>query len=368
MKSLAYRLLCGCLKDNDLAASAIKGGSLSDWESALQVATDELILPLLYSRIKQLELGSSVPPEILDALSAVEGLNEKRNRCILGELKLVATLLNKVGVEPVLLKGVAYLAMGVYPNRATRYLCDIDLLLSEAQLRPAVDILAANGFQADTTDRVGYFRHHHPPVRRTGSVFIEIHHSLSLAKSASLLPAHELIARSVPFDFDGARVRVPCPADLFTHLVLHSQIQHSYHERIWPPLRTMYDLHLVVRRFRSEIDWNCVQDRFRKAGEFGTLALHLRQAGESLGVDPPFQFKVRGLMRLRWLRRKLLRRMPALRYVDPLYMFSTIAQRRLRLLRHMLGRPEGLRSFLRQVLTFGVYRRLGLDIVEGRGR
>jgi hypothetical protein len=368
MQCPAHQFLVACLKDDDSAARPSVNGSLRDWDRVLRAAMEESLLPLLHSRISRLDLRSTVPPDIVDFLSAVEELNQERNTCILNEVKFAARLLNTVGIEPVLLKGLAYLKLGVYHNPATRYLGDIDLLVSEAHLQPAVDILVRNGFEPDRTDQFGEFRHHHPPMRRPGSVFIEIHRSLCLGKCGSLLPPREVIARSLPCDLDGVRIRVPCPEDLFTHLVVHSQIQHPYNERIWPPLRAMYDLGQVLRHFRTLIDWNCVQRRFRDAGKSGILILHLLQVTEALGMDAPFRLQMSGLMRLRWWRRRLLRTLPALRYVDPIYMFSTVLIRRMRVFRSALGKPNGWWHLVRQLRTMSVYRRFAADVVEGRGR
>ena len=363
MKCPAYQFLCACLRGDH---NPVRGKM--NWESVLRTATDERLLPLLYSRVKQLVLAPTIPADIVEFLSAVEALNRERNVVILNEVKSAARLLNEVGIEPVLLKGVGYLTLGIYSDPATRFLEDVDLLVSEAQLHTAVGVLIRNGFEHDTTDQFGFFRHHHPPMRRPGSVFIEIHHSLCLGKSGSLLPPSEMIAHSLPVDLDGVRVRVPCPDDLFTHLVMHSQILHPYNERIWPPLRAMYDLDLVLRRFRDVIDWNRIERRFRKAGKFGVLLLHLLQVNESLGVVAPVQFQMDGLMRLRWYRRRLLRKIPALRYVDPIYMFSATLIRRMRVLHNMLGKPNGLMHLVKQLLTAAVYRRFATDVMEGRGR
>jgi hypothetical protein len=368
MKSTAYQFLTACLRDDGTAVPTLIDRNSQDWDSVVRVAMEESLLPLLHTRINQFQLASRVPPDVVDFLSAVEDLNRERNRVILNEVKFAARLLNEVGIEPVLLKGAAYLALGMYPNPATRYLRDVDLLLSETQLETAVDVLVRNGFEPDNSDQFGQFRHHRPPMRRPGSVFLEIHHCLCLSKCGSLLPASQLIARSMSCDLDGVRARVPCPEDLFTHLIIHSQIQHPYNERIWPPLRAMYDLDFVLRRFRNVIDWGSIERRFRSAGQFGVLVLHLSQVKEALGTSAPFQLQMGGLTRLRWMRRKLLRRMPALRYADPIYMFSTVLIRRLRVLDSMFRKPNGLRYLVKQLLSAGVYRRFATDVVEGRGR
>jgi hypothetical protein len=152
------------------------------------------------------------------------------------------------------------------------------------------------------------------------------------------------------------------------HLIMHSQIQHPYEERIWPPLRAMYDLVILRRRFDNEIDWGAIQRRFRKTGQSAVLALHLIQVRDALGAEPPFPIRVTGLTQLRWLRRKLLRAMPAIRFLDPIYMYSTILRRRLRLLRNALDVPGGWKQVAKELIAPAVYKRLISDIVEGPGR
>ena len=339
-----------------------------NWESLIRMAEEERVLPALYARLDELGVSSLLPTEVADFLCAVEELNLERNRAILAELATAASLLNEVGIEPVLLKGAAYCLSGVYAKPAMRYLIDVDLLIAESQLSIGTEVLMQNGFEWDQSDRLGRFRHHHPPLRRAGSVHFELHHSLGMGSCRSLLPSSEVLEQSVCCEFGGARVRMPSPDHLVTHLIMHSQIQHPYNERIWPPLRAMIDLVFIRHRFDSEIDWLRIEQRFRKAGKSGVLAMHLLQVRDVLGAETPFPIRLTGLTRLRWLRRRLLRTLPALRFLDPIYMYSTVLVRRLRLLRNALDVPGGWRHIVRELLAPGIYRRFVIDLIEGRGR
>jgi hypothetical protein len=349
---------------------ASEGLMLTDlnWECLIRIAEEEMVLPALHARLQELGKLSYLPAEVTDFLSAVEELNEERNRAIFADLATVSALLNNVGIEPVLLKGVGYCLTGVYANPAMRYLMDVDLLIPEAQLPTAVDVLLQNGFDWDRNDQLGRFRHHHPPLRRTGSVSFELHHTLGMGVCKSLLPASEVLEQSVRQDLEGARVRVPCPEHLMVHLIMHSQIQHPYNERIWPTLRAMYDLVLLRHRFDSEIDWSRVERRFRTACQSGLLAMHLLQVEDVLGAEAPFPIRLTGLTYLRWTRRKILRKLPALRFLDPIYMCSTVLVRRLRLLRNALDVPGGWRQIVRELFAPRIYKRLIIDVIEGRGR
>ena len=337
------------------------------FDELIHAAEKERILPALHSRFQELGILSQLPAEVANFLSAVEQLNLDRNHAILTELATVATLLNQAGIEPVLLKGAAYFATGVYENPATRYLRDIDLLIAEPQLLRAVDILKQNGFEPDLLDKFGDFRHHHPPLWGSGCASFELHHSLGMGICRSLLPASEVLEQSLPFNFHGARVRVPSPEHLMTHLVLHSQIVHPYQERIWPPLRAMLDFLLLQRRFGSEINWMRIERRFRDFRQYGVLAMHLVQLQNVLGIEMPFPIRLTGLTYLRWLRRKLLRKLPVLRYFDPVYMYAAVLVRRLRLLGNALRAPGGWRYILKHLFAPGVYQSLIADVLEGRG-
>lgn len=339
-----------------------------NWEEFIKFAVQERVLPGVHGRLQAIGVGSKIPIDVMDFLCAVEEMNRERNRAILAELATVIRLLNKVGIEPVLLKGSAYLATGVYTHPAARYLVDVDLLVPQALLSTGIEVLTRNGFKWDDQDRLGHFRHHHPPLRRAGRVPIELHHSLGMGTCNAILPASEVLNESVRQEFLGAIVRVPSPEHLMVHLIMHSQLQHPYQERIWPPLRAMYDLVLVQRRFEDLLDWSGIERRFRAAGHDGLLALHLAQVRDTLRAKVPLPTRFAGLTHVRWLRRRLIRRVPEVRFVDPVYMFSTVLVRRLRLLQNALKLSGGWKVILTELAKPGVYSRLKADLLEGQGR
>ena len=364
-----FDALSACFASGTISLSrqALAWQDLSS-ENLIRIAERERLLPALHARLQDLGILSDLPVEMAGLLSAVEELNLERNQAILGELATVAALLNEVGVEPVLLKGAAYCVSGVYVNPVARYLWDVDLLIPEPQLSTAVKALGRNGFEADQFDRLCRFRHHYPALRRPASVPFELHHSLGMGICNSLLPAADVFAQSVPQDFRGARIRLPSPEHLISHLIMHSQIQDPYRDRIWPLLRPMYDLTLLRRRFDAELDWSAIERRFRKAGQSGLLALHLLQVQEVLGVEPPFPIRLAGLTYFRWLRRKFLSAVPALRFLDPVYLYSTAIKRRLLLLRNALAVPGGWRHVVSELCTPQIYKRFFAEIVDGRTR
>ncbi len=364
-----YRdFLCACIRqDRDQVLNAIRQDTWS-WESLFQTAAEEALLPILYSQFKSLNLLHEIPQEIPDFLLSVEAANRERNASILAELKAAVTHLNAIGIEPVLLKGAAYLQTGVYQDPAHRFLMDIDILVPEEQQRPATESLTQNGWLTVDLDPFRHFRPHSPALHRASKVWIEIHHALGTGACERVLPAREVIERSAAIDLDGLRVRVPAPADLLTHLVMHSQMQHTSDQRIWTPIRALLDLLRLTRRFAPQLDWQSVAKRFSAAGKYGVFALHLLQLQDSLAQTVPFRIELNPLLRFCRYRRKALQTRPALRYVDPSYMFSMVLAHRLRMARKVLATKTGAQYLLAQILAPENYHHLWADVKQGRNR
>jgi Uncharacterised nucleotidyltransferase len=112
-----------------------------DWERVLRQASGDLVLPALAAALRDLDLSRSVDEELRAFLEAVHGANVERNRELRGELRAVIGVLNRVGIEPVLLKGAIRLVDGLYPDDGWRMLRDLDLLVPEARWAAAVQAL-----------------------------------------------------------------------------------------------------------------------------------------------------------------------------------------------------------------------------------
>lgn len=350
------------MHEPDLAAlfRGDTGSAVADWESVIEAACEECLLPALAS------LNLKAPPEVIEFLNRVETANGERIEVIAGEFESAGSLLNEAGIEPVLLKGLAYLARSVFDNAGQRFVMDIDLLIEPEQIGAAVETLARNGWSPDNLDPFRHFRHHAPPMRRTGRPWIELHHSVGTGLAARILPASQVVARASSAVFRHVRVRIPACEDLISHLVIHSQIQHPYRDRVFPPLRAMLDLAHLVRRFGRDIQWDSVFRQFSATGHLSLLLLHLKQAQDSVGLELPFALKLNLPQRALYQRRRLLRRYPALCYVDPAYVLNAALARRLTTLRIMLSTKEGPTVALQEAFHRGNYRNLWADVSRTR--
>ncbi|MGH6920659.1 MAG: nucleotidyltransferase family protein, partial [Geminicoccaceae bacterium] len=153
------------------------GGGTLAWESVIDLASRHLVTPVLWRGLADKGLLDDLPAEVRSYLEAVHELNGERNRRIADQLLEIATVLNRAGLEPVLLKGVAYLCDDLYGDPAARVIGDVDLLVASNQLAAAVGALAAIGYREIGLDDFSFAtHHHHTPLARAHEVAaVELH-------------------------------------------------------------------------------------------------------------------------------------------------------------------------------------------------
>ena len=287
----------------------------------------------------------------------VQDLNLERNNRILLELKWVCGLLNEIGIEPVVLKGAAYLLCGVYPDRSARFLRDLDLLLPPADFPAAVRLLKSHGYFCDDAHPVEVRTGNaYPALRRQGSVEIDLHRDLTVGRSKWLLPGSEIFSKSVVHELDTVRLRLPSPEHLVIHHIVHSQIHDFYHEKIRPSLRNMYDMIMLQRRFGSQVEWVAIETRFRGSSQYDALALYLKHVETTLRWESPLPIQMTALLWIRWWRRTAFRRVPFLRFVDPLFLYKAGVKSRTPLA-EIIRTPGGWWYLLSKLLTKSLYVR-----------
>jgi hypothetical protein len=77
----------------------------AEWEEVLRVSSAHLATLQLRWALLEQGLFCQLPPDVADYLEAVYGLNLDRNQQCEDQLAQLIPLLNRIGVQPVLLKG-----------------------------------------------------------------------------------------------------------------------------------------------------------------------------------------------------------------------------------------------------------------------
>jgi hypothetical protein len=326
------------------------------------MACRDKVLPAFHDAALELNITNQLPTEVANLFSVVKDLNTERNQHILSNAKEIAAAFNQAGIQPLLLKGLAHILAGIYPTVGTRYLADVDLLVSENDFNTAVQLLKDLGYRHDVDQPLELFiGHSYPPLHRPNSVEIDLHRTVGLGICSSILPAAEVLANSTVVDVDGTQVRIPSPEHVIVHHILHSQLHDTYRERISPSVRTMYDFVLLQNGFGTVVDLQAIEQRFRRHGKYGALAMYLLRVEQFFGVASPLPLHLDLVTRVCWWRRQLLYKLPFLRFADPLYYWFGGLIPRTRRLREILKRPGGLRYLAQKFVDSRFYDRLRAD-------
>jgi len=186
---------------------------------------------------------------------------EHRQRQILWELDRVAWGLSDMGLEPVALKGAAYLLDDLPPARG-RFFADLDLMVPRDRLAECEAALVARGWQSQRQSRYDqrYYRewmHELPPLRHVErEIEVDLHHTI-LPLTSRLNPSPDLLfseAVAIP----GSGYLTLSPPDM----VLHSATHLFYDGEVRGGLRDLVDISDLLTHFgRDASFWPKLMER-----------------------------------------------------------------------------------------------------------
>jgi len=205
MSQLAQiRFLCRCLMPDyaPLPEEALRG---ADWPQIFQIAGEHLVTPPLAGALARSPHWASLPPEYRDYLSAVRELNQLRNATLRRELLTAIREINRLGVEPVLLKGAICLMSRPYEGSEDRVMGDLDLLVPVDAIEPVFGMLQQRGYGIEHGSDADVHGHaepaslvfaHLPTPRPVGATPPTVAHSfLVLHESAGIAARRAFLRR-----------------------------------------------------------------------------------------------------------------------------------------------------------------------------
>jgi len=268
--------------------------SEADWARLIYIANLHYAAPLLYDAVQGRGLLARLPEDIRGYLIAIRHANAERNDDIRRQVEDFLPALNAAGIEPILLKGGAFLFAD--PDYGgSRMMVDIDFLVPPGTEETAWDVMAGIGYRAIDDD--DYSRAHQMnAIHREGAVAtIEIHRTPGPQRT--LLTVEDAYADSAMVAAEGGRCRVMSTDHGVRHALFHGQVQDFHYWFARPQLRTLLDLRRYIETHGPEIDWANVVHRFDDEGYGrvveGTMAL----LHAWLGVEPPAAVPLTGRSR-----------------------------------------------------------------------
>lgn len=303
------RFLGDCLRlDADEAADERLWAEIAagrpDWPWLLALADRQRLAPALWVALRERGLMEPAPEAIrlfLDSRGGGAGglarpvpvyledqyrANRRRNLALRRQTIELVQALNRRGIEPVLLKGAAFLFVPPLCDPAIRVMRDLDLLLERAAMPAAVAALGGIGYaEVDMGMPPG---HHHPPLYRDGDpASVELHWDLLAPQARRALPTEAALAAAVPCAIEGGAARILAPTERLLHLLLHAQLVDRGHRRRTLRLAEIYEFALLSRAFGNAIDWERVAGGLRRQGGEAALQAYCLLAHRLLGAAWP---------------------------------------------------------------------------------
>lgn len=296
----ALDLICGLLRHEhpryDLAAV--------DWQSVVELSSQHLVTCHIGHIL--LRHPQALPLEPREYFSNLVERNRERNRRALDHARDLARRLDTAGIPSCVLKGMANVAAGLYPDDGARIVADTDVLTRPEDRPGCVRILEDLGYEPH--DPSGYYRdnpdHHHGPpwLHPEREIGVELHSRVMPRQYDSLLDVDSAFEHSMKIPGNDVGLRVMTPTWRMLHLVAHTQLSNGYLEKDLFELRPLVDAHLLIRTHGADIDWRLIKHRFRDAGYEHALNAFLIALRATLEDPVPAATRLRPGDQWRWTR------------------------------------------------------------------
>ena len=240
------------VKDGWLLARALRapGNALAldsdGWTELIAMARAEQMIGTLADRIEGLAVPGAVARILADARSSAE----QGRIAALWEAEAARRALAPIGVPVVLLKGTAFVAMGLEAGRG-RSIGDLDILVPSDTLDAVEAALLEAGWEWVKPDPYddAYYRqwmHELPPlIHRERDRMIDVHHTI-LPLTARITPdAAGLLAYSVEIE---PGLRALSPDDMLVHAAAHLFADGD----LAGGMRNLWDVHCLAAEFGTK--------------------------------------------------------------------------------------------------------------------
>jgi hypothetical protein len=287
----ALKFLCHALsKHGDPETLAelckhISSGRLP-WQLVRNMANHYRVSSSLCVGLRTKELIHHLPEELRDYLiQSYEAVSRRDSRLRRQAIEIIAAL-NNAGIEPILLKGIAYLFSHTIEPLRAREMADIDLLVPPDNLSEAVEILITLGYRETQSTVTNYHEHHHwnPLVRGRKDVTVEIHSAPVLTTLSGILSTEQVWARCRPVEAEKFTAHVLCPTDRALLNILHSEIAHERHAFGQISLRDLHELTWMNETHGNELAWRDISATMERHGASKILRAYVHLASKLFGM------------------------------------------------------------------------------------
>ena len=227
--------------------------SASDWEILLWILDTARLEAWLFAQIKQHSTSCILPPTVVSRLTSATIYAERQQQQVRFECQTIASLLAEKQIEPLFLKGAAYVISSQFYS-AGRVCSDIDALVQHNDLETSERHLKMNMWLSQEVDDYDdkYYReyaHEIPPMMQSerGTV-LDLHHNLFLPVSGRAPNISQFWALRTRNE-NGLSTLKPAAA------LVHSMIHLLMNEEVTYGLRDCLDMQSIIDTHNSESFW-----------------------------------------------------------------------------------------------------------------
>ncbi len=273
-------LLLHCARANVEAARAelvrdLTGGDLN-WDRVLKLALRNGLSPLLCFHLNQIG-STSVPAATMNFLRDHWQKNSAFSVVLTGELTSLLRTFKENGISAVPYKGPA-IAARLYGNLTLRQCGDLDILVREADVWKASELIIAHGFAPhftiSETKRNDFLRLSYVQLfrRDRGQTMIELHWGIAPRFFGVRFDAQGYWRRLEAMVLQGTTIDTPAAEDLLLTLCVHGA------KDCWEKLEWVSAIAELINS-TSKLDWESVwqrasEMRCRRMVALGVLLTH----------------------------------------------------------------------------------------------
>ena len=236
----AIRTLTTCLRGEPTA--------VSDWRPVLALANRTWLTPALYCSLAGSSRLDDLPAEARNYLAFIHARSRERNLRLRDQLVEAVAALNKVDINPTLLKGAVGLFAVSDDGIGRRMMSDIDLAVQSFEAAAARSCLIGLEYE-DVIGARGM-------ARPQDAAMLELRQHSVLPPAGSGLPRrlHPILVECGP-----ARAWVPSPTSRALHFIMHDMIKEGDYWRGRIDLRHLYDLAQLAGTSVG-VDWSYLRE------------------------------------------------------------------------------------------------------------
>lgn len=266
-----WSFLLECAKPApEVARLASKPLDSLDWRVTVDLADQHGVLGLLAKSVRQSD-DSLVPRDVRRKLEDTQRLQTRFTLALTAELFRVLHFFAGENVPVLVTKGPA-LSQRCYQDPGVRHYGDLDLIVRNADIRRATELMNRLGYGAKVHIRAidagkvpGEYLFTHPATR----ILVEFHTELTFRYHPKPLPIENLFTRQSSVVFDGCAVPALSLEDELLLISIHGA------KHFWG--RVLWIADVAALATRPEMDWARALDASREvsAARMLYVALHL---------------------------------------------------------------------------------------------